>query len=189
MDEGTQMIRLHLGCGKRNWEGWTNVDLADFPHIHHKQDVRDLSNFEDGCVAMVYASHVLEYYDREEAKSVLQEWKRVLIPGGVIRVAVPDFLKLILVYNLGGLDDILGPLYGKMEVDGKHIYHKTVYDFFSLRDVLEEAGFKDIRWYDWKVMPGDDHSRAHWPHDPEAIRTGKFNDDAIRISLNVEGTK
>lgn len=178
------MIRLHLGCWKRIIPGFINVDLYDASHVHYKRDIRDLSVFEDGSIELIYASHVLEYFDREEVKDVLKEWKRVLCKGGTLRLAVPDFPKLVQVATLEGINGILGPLYGKMEINGKYIYHKTVYDFLSLKLVLEEAGFGNIQRYDWKQLihkDYDDHSQAYYPH--------MQKDTGILISLNVEGDK
>ena len=87
-------MKLHLGCGKRNFEGWINVDLANFPHVHHKSSVGDLKMFEDNTADLIYSSHTLEYFDRLEVVSVLKEWHRVLKSGATLRVAVPNFKAL-----------------------------------------------------------------------------------------------
>ena len=85
----TKEARLHIGCGKREIPGWVHVDKADFEHIDHK----DITKFPilDNTVQTIYASHVLEYFDREEVIPVLQEWYRVLKPEGKLYLAVPDF--------------------------------------------------------------------------------------------------
>ena len=83
-------MKLHLGCGKRNFgEDWVHIDGGNHEHLHSR-DITTLP-FKDGTVELVYASHVLEYFDREEAVSILKEWKRVLVPEGTLRIAVPDF--------------------------------------------------------------------------------------------------
>lgn len=46
--------------------------------------------FATGSVDVVYSSHMLEHLDREEARGFLREARRVLKPGGIIRLAVPD---------------------------------------------------------------------------------------------------
>jgi predicted SAM-dependent methyltransferase len=59
--------------------------------------------------------------------------------GGWLRLAVPDFKAIANLY-VGGRWDLgrfLGPLYGKMEMGPKTIYHKTVYDFDDLKRILE----------------------------------------------------
>jgi predicted SAM-dependent methyltransferase len=86
-----QELKLHLGCGERYLPGYTHIDLDNYPHINYRHDVHDLSMFEDETVDEIYCSHTFEYFDRKEAEDVLHEWYRVLRPGGILRVAVPDF--------------------------------------------------------------------------------------------------
>ena len=155
------MVKLHLGCGKRDFgPSWVHIDKADFPHVKYK-DVTKLP-FETGTVDVIYACHLIAYFDREEIIPILKEWKRVLIPGGVLRLATPDFRAMAKIYlreNCSNLNQFLGPLYGKME----GIYHKTTYDLYSLIELLASVGFKDIRKYDrFKTDHArhDDHSAA-----------------------------
>jgi len=146
--------------------------------------------FQDGTAELIYASHVFEYFDRQQAASVLAEWHRVLMPEGVLRLAVPDFQVLIDVYNrTGELSSILGPLYGRMVVQGGNNkeqihYHRTVYDFYSLKKLLEENGFTDVHRYDWRQTihkDYDDFSQAYFPH--------MDKEHGLLISLNVEAKK
>jgi len=179
-------MKLHLGCGERYLEGFTHVDLAKYDHIDYEIPVDNLEIFSDNSVEEIYASHVIEYFDREEIKSVLKEWNRVLKKNGVLRIAVPNLPELIKVYETyNDLNNILGPLYGKWKIDNKTIYHKTVYDEKSLTSVLEQAGFRDIRKWDWKTVftnkEYDDHSQAYFPH--------MDKENGIHISLNLECNK
>ena len=181
-------MKLHLGCGERFLEGYIHIDLAEFEHIDYKIPVNNLSIFDDNSIDEIYASHVIEYFDRDEVKELLKEWKRVLRDGGILRIAVPNFSKLIQVYkNSGDLQNILGPLYGKWSIDETNkIYHKTVYDKQSLSTVLKEAEFKDIVEWDWRNVFAnhddyDDHSQAYFPHMDKTR--------GIHISLNLECNK
>ncbi len=180
-------MKLHLGCGKRFLPGYVHVDIADFPHIDFQCPAHDLSQFEDESADLIYASHMLEYWDRVEVRNVLAEWQRVLKPGGILRVGVPNFDALLEVYRqTGQLDRILGPLYGRMPVEGleQFIYHKTVYSEKDLTDMLQEAGFKDVKWWDWgEIFPPDydDHSQAYFPH--------MDKENGILVSLNLEAVK
>ena len=88
-------MKLHLGCGERFLEGYIHIDLAEFEHIDYKIPVNNLSIFDDNSIDEIYASHVIEYFDRDEVKELLKEWKRVLREGGILRIAVPNFSKLI----------------------------------------------------------------------------------------------
>ena len=145
------MIKLNLGCGWRNFgSDWIHIDGGDYGHL----DYNDITNleFEDNSVDLIYASHVIEYFDINEVKQLLREWRRVLKPGGELRVAVPDFEAMNILYHNGKvkLKDIIGPLYGRMPMGDKMIYHKTTYDFSSIKRVLEEAGFKNVVHWDWE---------------------------------------
>jgi predicted SAM-dependent methyltransferase len=176
--------RLHLGCGKRNFGGsWIHIDGSDYDHIH-SHDIIDLP-FEDESVELIYASHVLEYFDRDEVKYVLKKWYEKLQPGGTLRLAVPDFNAMANLYVNGGhLDNFIGPLYGKMKMGDTTIYHKTVYDMESITKILHDAGFKNVRRYDWRETEHahiDDHSQAYLPH--------MDKDNGVLISLNVECNK
>ena len=88
-------MKLHLGCGKRYIEGFTHIDLAKYDHIDFEMPVDKLNIFSNNSIDEIYASHVIEYFDRDKVKIVLEEWYRVLKPGGLLRLAVPNFNSLI----------------------------------------------------------------------------------------------
>jgi predicted SAM-dependent methyltransferase len=181
--------KLHIGCGWRNWPGWINIDGGDYPNIHYK-DVTKLE-FENESVDLIYTSHLIAYFDRQEIIPIIKEWKRVLKPNGVLRIATPDFETISKLCLEGApLESFLGPLYGKMPLGTETVYHKTTYNFESLKKLLIEIGFSVVQKYDFKELGNadfDDHSRAHYPHDPNAIETGNYT--GTLISLNVEAIK
>ena len=57
---------------------------------------------QDESVDVLYSSHMLEHFDRNEADRFLDEGFRVLRPGGIIRIAVPDLKKQVEQYNESG---------------------------------------------------------------------------------------
>ena len=87
----TTPTRLHLGCGAKQIAGWFHVDALDYPHIDHQGPVDDLSFVPDASAQIIYAAHVLEHFGRNTYMAALREWRRVLRPGGILRLAVPDF--------------------------------------------------------------------------------------------------
>jgi len=180
------MIKLHLGCGKRDFGlDWDHIDIStEYSHIK-SYDVVHIP-YDDNSVDLIYASHLLEYFDRDEAEHVvLPLWRKALKPGGILRVAVPDFEPISRLYQAGfDLSYFVGPLYGKMVVNKQIIYHKTVYDYKSMIKLLIDSGFGSIRKYNWRTTEHskfDDHSQAFIPH--------MEKDRGILISLNVEGVK
>ena len=178
-------MKLNLGCGWRNFgPGWIHIDGGDYSHL----DSSDILNlpYDDNAVDLIYASHVIEYFDRTEVLRFLKEWRRVLKPSGTLRVAVPNFEAMAKLYVSGDytLESFLGPLYGKMKMGEKTIYHRTAYDFTSLKELLENVGFQSVSSYDWRETGHaefDDHSQAYLPHMDKKSGT--------LISLNVEAIK
>ena len=178
-------MKLHLGCGWRNFgKDWVHIDGGNYDHLDFK-DIKNLI-FEDETVDLIYCSHVIEYFDRHEIQNILKEWNRVLKKGAVLRIAVPDFNVLSELYHHKkiSLDQILGPLYGKMNMGETTIYHKTCYDFDSLENLLINSGFSKIKKYDWRTTEHanfDDHSQAYIPH--------MDKENGQLISLNIECIK
>jgi SAM-dependent methyltransferase len=179
-------LKLHLGCGKRHIPGFVHVDSVSFPHVDHVQDIRDLSQFKDGSVSLIYACQVIEYFDREQVQTVLAEWTRTLEKGGILRLSVPNFMVMAKLYQAGlPLEWFLGTLYGKIS-DGQdgHIYHRTTYDEPSLTKVLEAASLDQIELWDWRETEHaaiDDFSQAYFPH--------MEKERGILFNLNMQGKK
>jgi len=178
-------MKLNLGCGWRNFgEDWIHIDGGDYLHLHSK-DIIDLP-FDDDSVDLIYASHVFEYFNRQEGEEILKKWYSKLKPGGILRLAVPDFTQMVNLYLHQGypLSKFLGPLYGKMSMGQETIYHKTTYDFEELGSLLKTCNFKQVVRYNWQDTEHaefDDHSQAYIPHMDKKNGT--------LISLNVEATK
>lgn len=178
----TKEIKLHLGCGEKYIPGFIHVDIRKFDHIDYVTSVDNLNMFKNNSVNLIYASHLLEHFKRFETEKVLSEWYRVLKEGGVLRIAVPDFEKIIEVYLKNrNLDELIGLLYGRQ--DYKYNYHYKVFDFNSLSNMLTKVGFKTVYKYNWRETTHkdyDDYSMAYLPHND---RKG------ILMSLNIEAIK
>ena len=178
-------MKFNIGCGHRNFgKEWIHIDGENYDHI----DSSDIfiKDYQDNSADLIYASHFIEYFDREEVVPLLKRWKKVLIPNGVLRLAVPDFDVCAKLYTDGEypLDSFLGPLYGKMPMGDKTIYHRTTYDYASLATLLKEIGMRNVKKYNWEETEHaqfDDHSQAYLPH------MDKGNGELM--SLNVECIK
>ena len=176
------MIKINMGCGKRNFgKDWIHIDEANFDHIDHN----NIFDFPYENVELIYASHLISYFDLENLNKLLTYWKSKLIKGGILRLGVPDFEKISFLYKNGwDLDYFIGPLYGKMNCNDNIIFHKICFDKKSLTTVLLKNGFKNVRPWDHKLVDHgdfDDHSQAYLPH--------MDKENGILISLNLECEK
>lgn len=172
-----RIIKLHLGCGSLVPEGWINVDYAlgarlakvfFFGILNRKLKLFDLDWNEeiyihdltkklpwaDNSVDIVYSSHTLEHFSREEGRSFLYECHRVLRKNGIIRIVVPDLRHVVTGYIEGRIRadnflEKLGVLYGNSKSSFKnrlspliHFPHKCMYDTPRLLEVLSDVGFE-----------------------------------------------
>lgn len=138
---------------------------------------------ENNTVEVIYACHLLEHFKRRDFKRVLTEWFRVLAPGGILRIAVPDFEQAIKIYKkTDDLENIMGMLYGGQN----YLYnmHYNIFDYKKLSSALNDIGFKKVSRYDWRETEHahiDDFSQAYYPH--------MDKENGIQHSLNVEAIK
>lgn len=85
-----QDIMINIGCGAIHHPDWINLDIAsDDPAVMQVDITRGLP-FDASTASVCYSSHVLEHMDLGSARSLIDECFRVLKPGGLLRLAVPD---------------------------------------------------------------------------------------------------
>ena len=84
------MTYLNLGCGRRTHPAWTNLDFTPAAPEVRAWDLRKGIPFPDSSVDVVYHSHLLEHLPHQEGAFLIREGYRVLRPGGVLRIVVPD---------------------------------------------------------------------------------------------------
>ncbi len=176
-------ILVHIGCGAKNSPEFINVDALPLAHVHIvTDDITSLSDFSDGTVDLVYMCHILEHIKRNDLKDVLLEMKRILRDGGVLRLSVPDFEKLLEVYNASGKDinAISRQLMGGQ--DHEYNVHYSVFNHKHLEELLREAGFSEVRTWD------PDNCQYHNFKD-RASRKITVNGKEHMISLNLEAFK
>jgi len=209
-DNGTQ-DKLQLGSGPRSPSGWLNVDGSWSARLARKPIMRDLIAslhllprnvvetpwspdivvhdlrkplpFQSARFTAVYASHLLEHLYLAEATQLLRECNRVLRPGGVLRVVVPDLRSIVMEYlaatEPGGGANGLANNADRMNErllfrppvppNGNVVYriysalkdfhlHKWMYDAESLISHLQRAGFVEVKQMDFRVsrIPGVD---------------------------------
>lgn len=172
---------VNLGCGVNTSKEFINVDTIPLPHIHHINNIQKLFMFPNNSVDFIYASHAMEHIPRSKLVKSLKDWYRVLKPGGVLRFGVPNFDKLIEVYQASerNVDSIINQLMGS---EGEHDDHHTIWNLEYAKTILKETGFKEIREWDYKNI-------EHHDFKDKTSRIMKAGNKEILISLNLEAIK
>jgi predicted SAM-dependent methyltransferase len=149
MDAATG-VRLNLGSGERPLPGFVNVDtLADAAGVDVVADVTERLPFDDASAEVIYAVHLLEHVATDRVPGVLADWRRVLRPGGVLMLAVPDLdaIARVMVERSGWFtpphNPWLGAIYGGQKDEWD--FHKTGFTAPWLAYLLDNAGFGDIQ--------------------------------------------
>lgn len=172
------MLKLNLGCGNKLYpqnEGWINVDVEPpgnmtFHEIDsidedildsintkhplvHQSLLQSLQFVDDEVADEIHGYHIIEHFFRDEVPGVLEEWKRVLKPGGTIILEQPDVIKCAanflaglvngderLGYNLGFLG-----FYGDGTSEAPYMGHKWGWHAATLGEQLMSVGFVNVR--------------------------------------------
>lgn len=139
----TDGLRLHLGAGTINIEGWINIDARSFNHIHLVSDNFELSHFTDNSVTEIYICHVLEHFIDSEVDHLLKIFSAKLCHGGVLYISVPDFHAISQSYlSSKSLSAVRGAILGGQ--DYEYNFHKSIFDFAYLTSKLKSFGFKNV---------------------------------------------
>lgn len=168
---GKKELKVHLGAGDDIRLGWVNIDLrlrlppdideAAAPgtvFINH--DLRRGLPLADGSCALIYSSHFFEHLTFPEAADLLRECLRVLRPGGIVRLALPDFLGMFDAYvrkdrsyfdlvdlsvSMGGYDDEATALVDHVNYavyqDGEH---KSIWDPEKAIGIFKKLGYSSV---------------------------------------------
>ena len=159
--------KLNIGCGPNAFNGWFNSNYypqsAQIIHL----DATEPFPFDNDIFDYVYSEHMIEHISWHEGLFMLRECRRVLKPGGTIRIATPNLEVLIGLYSYNG--DPLNERYIKWITDrylnGINVYkasfvinnafrdwgHQFLYDGELIEIAMQEAGFMNMH----RCSPGE----------------------------------
>lgn len=174
------MARLHFGCFNCPLEGWLNTDITPQIHVArvpglawllHKAgkmsderfrdhqrgvfrkvrylDVTKPWPYADEQFEAVFSAHIVEHLTLAGAMTCLRESHRCLKKGGVLRISVPDLDQLIRDFSAEKSLDWAIDLFEANQTSEKNMHH-FMYNFHSLREVIEQAGFCTVIRQDFR---------------------------------------
>ena len=154
---GVLVKKLNLGCGDKILPGYLNVDVVESRRGFKPDvicDLHQLTPFENSSVDEILSVHVVEHFWRWEVLEVLQEWVRVLKPGGTMILECPNLLsaaqELLKNPEAGAGPGPEGQrtmwvFYGDPGWQDPYMIHRWGYTPLSLARLMHEAGLVNLR--------------------------------------------
>ena len=150
-DHAVEVRRLNWGCGGHPEPGWINSDIKDGPGIDLPGDIRHGLALDDDSIDYVASVHALLEIAYGDLVPVLRELHRVLKPGGVLRLVLPDLDKGIQAYLRGDEGYFLIPDEDAETLGGKLVvqmiwygYSRSLFTRDFITELLRKAGFSEI---------------------------------------------
>ena len=160
--KNTDNIKIEIGAGrKKGSNGWLTMDLDGGADI--QWDLRYGMPFSDNSIDQIYSSHFFEHLTASETSKLLKECKRVLKPGGIFSICVPNAKRYIEAYLNKDIsfwqqqEDFYAPAYNDTTIidyinyvaymDGQHKY---MFDQENLLHILNSHNFKAVRLVDFR---------------------------------------
>ena len=142
--------RLNWGCGEHTAPGWINSDRKSGPNIDLEADILRGLPLDDESIDYAVSIHALPELALPDIQPTLTELYRVLKPGGVLRLGLPDLGKGIRAY-LRREDDYFTVDDEIQSAGGRFIVHmlwygytRTLFTFDFAAELLGKAGFVEI---------------------------------------------
>lgn len=150
-------IKINLASGQRPYpKPWVNVDaIEQFDSNGQKYaldvqtDAKNLHMFDDNSVDIIVAHHLVEHIAIHDLDTYLSEWWRVLKPGGILSIHVPNIRELDKAWLEGRIDTYIHNVntYGAYQGHVEDL-HKWAYDHAEL-DARMSCGGK----FNWQIQP------------------------------------
>lgn|SRR3989338_7189890 len=142
-------MKLHLGCGTKNLEGWINIDSVAGCRPDLVHDISQPLPYEDKTVDEILAEDLLEHFDKYLRYVVFYEWARVLKIGGRLTLQVPNFKKILLKYFKFGYDNFVDFIFGENLWEsriyiGHYGNHKWGYSEKTLTAFVRQFGIEPV---------------------------------------------
>jgi predicted SAM-dependent methyltransferase len=143
--------RLNWGCGEHPEAGWLNSDIKNIPGIDIVADVRSGLPLETDSIDYIVSIHALPELPYPDLVPALTELRRVLKPGGVLRLALPDLERGIAAYQRGDGEYFHVPDADARSLGSKFVtqmiwygYSRTLFVPDFVQELLERAGFSRV---------------------------------------------
>jgi predicted SAM-dependent methyltransferase len=151
---------IDLGSGGHLVPGWLHTDLNATAHVL-PLDVTQAFPIDDQAFDYVYSEHMIEHITFEQGRAMIRECFRIMKAGAIIRIVTPSigFLIRLFSQDRSELEDQYIEWATKQFVPNapaplpsfvfnnfvRQLGHQFIYDRVTMRCVLSEAGFVDLK--------------------------------------------
>lgn len=179
MNTQQRLRRLNWGCGTEPEPGWINSDIKDDPTVDISCDILDGLPLEEGSIDYVVSIHALPELRYPDLVPALMELRRVLAPGGVLRLALPDLDRAIEAYRAGDRNYFLIPDNDARSIGAKFItqmlwygYSTSLFTFDFVAELLGRAGFDAVQRCEFQ--------QTHSPY-PEIVSLDNRREESLFV--------
>ena len=159
----TRVRKLQIGAGPNNLPGWLNTDIEPQQGQAFLDAMKPFP-IPDNSLNYVYAEQVIEHLPFEGGMVMLRSSYRALVPGGKLRIATPDLLQLVALFDQDETESKRRFMTAQLKMSGlsvnaaerplfilntyfSHAWgHQFLYDRQTLKSALESVGFRDVRF-------------------------------------------
>lgn len=160
--QGTATVkRLNWGCGGHTLAGWINSDQKQGDGVDLCCDIRQGLPLESNSIDYAASIHALVEVPYDQIAAVLGELRRVLKPGGILRLCLPDLLKGVRAYERGDRNYFLVPDEDARLLGAKLVvqliwygYSRTIFTSDFIEEMLRKAGFARVEHCDYLQTSG-----------------------------------
>ncbi|PLY03574.1 MAG: hypothetical protein C0623_00730 [Desulfuromonas sp.] len=167
-DRGEALI--NLGSGGAVVPGFVNIDFFGTAGVDYSADLRFPLKIPSNTACGIFSEHTLEHLTYTETENLLRECYRIIVPGGGIRIVVPDLSIFMQKYIDNDLEwfrhweqlyfkdsanserssrTLLSPV-GAVSFVTQEYGHVSCWDFPAMKIVLEKAGFSRVKKVDFR---------------------------------------
>lgn len=165
--------KLQIGAGGAGrftqFSDWLNTDVEPVAGEAYLDAAKPFL-IPDGAFSIIFSEQVFEHLSYRDGLAMLRESYRTLHPGGKIRIATPNLLTLIRLFQDSKTDEMRQYLHDKLvadyweeslpqtispecvilnaELNSSSSGHKFVYDPRTLRESLERTGFQSVKQFE-----------------------------------------
>lgn len=156
-DGSLRGLKINFACGYHTWDGFFCVDAVRNPRAPRAPDLLHTLEFDgdrlqnplplpDGCADELHSIHFIEHVYAWQAPAVIREFRRLVRPGGLLVLELPNLAKLCKNLLAGSKDQFaIWSIYGDPNQKEPLMCHRWGYRPVTIQQLLQDNGFLNTK--------------------------------------------